>query len=231
MKSPVPNPSASCRCTGERCLRGRRKWRLALAAVAVLLAGLGLWLALACRPYHFRTVTPGILYRSGTLNRHELEHVYRRIGIRTIVNLRSPSEYAEGDWYAVEHAFAAEHGVALVNLPLNPRIPPTDDQVQRLVAIVTSAARQPVLVHCEMGVIRTSMAVAAYQIVIEKRTAVDVLRCLPMFGRHLEAHPEITGFAQKLEQDMAVAAGRPRGQPLSPLSPTQMFLPGPQTQD
>lgn len=147
---------------------------------------------------HFRTVTRGVLYRSSTLPRHELDLAYRRTGMRTIVVLREWTDTANASWDDVEREFAVAHGIDLIFLPLRARQMPSPEDVRRFLAIVTNAAAQPVLVHCEFGVIRTGMMVAAYQVLVEARDGQQVLQNLPMFGRHLPAHPEISNFVRSL---------------------------------
>ncbi len=182
--------------TGRRS--ARRRWLVTslLALVALTALGWGIYAMLHIQ--HFRTVTSGVLYRSSTLPRHELDRAYRRTGMRTIVVLREWADQADGSWYEVEREFAAAHGVDLVTLPLRARQMPSPEDVRRFLAIVTNAAAQPVLVHCEFGVIRTGMMVAAYQVLVEKRDGQQVLQKLPLFGRHLPAHPEISNFVRSL---------------------------------
>lgn len=178
----------------QRVAGHRGKRTAAALGVALTLLLLLAGLAWARRVYHFRSVAPGKLYRSGTLTRAELERVLARTGIRTIVNLRSEAEYALGSWYADEVAFAATHGVELVAIPLRPDSPPTPEQVAQFLAVVTDPARQPVLVHCEVGAIRTGAMVAAYQVLVEGKDCQWALQEMPLFGHHLSKRPAIRDF-------------------------------------
>jgi protein tyrosine/serine phosphatase len=144
--------------------------------------------------YHFRTVDPGKLYRSGTLSRRGWDKVYALTGIKTVINLRSAAEMNAGSWYATEKEFAAAKGVSLIDLSMPYDAPPTPDQVKRFLAIVTDPKRFPVLVHCEMGVIRTGMMVAVYRIAVLQEANRKVLEDLPMFGHTLDKRPEVTKF-------------------------------------
>jgi tyrosine-protein phosphatase SIW14 len=144
--------------------------------------------------YHFRTVDPGKLYRSGTLSRRGWDKVYAMTGIKTIINLRSEAEMNAGPWYATEKEFAAAKGVSLFDLSMPYDTPPTPAQVKRFLAIVTDPARLPALVHCEMGVIRTGMMVAVYRIAVLQETNRKVLEEMPMFGHTLDNRPEVRDF-------------------------------------
>ncbi len=144
--------------------------------------------------YHFDTVDPGKLYRSGTLSKRGLEQAHTLTGFKTIINFRSEEEIKEGSWYAGEKAFANEKGVHLVNLPMLPEVPPNTDQIRQFLSVVTNPERLPALVHCEMGVIRTGMMVAVYRVAVLKEANSTVLAELPMFGHSLDKHPAMKEF-------------------------------------
>jgi protein tyrosine/serine phosphatase len=67
-------------------------------------------------------------------------------------------------------------------------------------AVVTDPARQPVLVHCEMGVIRTGALVAAYQVLVEGLDSRLALQQMPLFGHHLDKRPAIRDFVLGLHR-------------------------------
>jgi len=144
--------------------------------------------------YHFKPVDPGKLYRSGTLSWQGLEKVHSMVGIKTIINLRSESEMNEGSWYQMEKKFTKEKGINLVNIPLLPDTPPKPDQTKHFLDIVTNPAMLPVLVHCEIGVIRTGMMVAVYKVAVLKEPNSKVLEDLPMFGHTLDKRPAVKEF-------------------------------------
>jgi tyrosine-protein phosphatase SIW14 len=144
--------------------------------------------------YHFKPVDPGRLYRSGTLSWKGLEKAHRMVGIKTIINLRSESEMSEGSWYQIEKKFAIEMGINLVNIPLRPDTPPEPDQTKQFLDIVTNPAMLPVLIHCEKGVMRTSMMVAVYKVAVLKEPNSRVLEDLPMFGHSLDKRPAVKKF-------------------------------------
>jgi len=183
MKALVPN------------IVSRRRW---IVACSILVLGTVAAISHAVSRhqtlYHFDTVNPGKLYRSGTLSRKGLEKAHTLTGFKTIINFRTEEETKEGFWYAEEQAFAREQGVQLVNLPMLPEVPPNADQIRQFLSVVTNPERLPVLIHCEMGVIRTGMMVAVYRVSVLKEPNSTVLAELPMFGHNLDEHPAMKDF-------------------------------------
>jgi len=141
--------------------------------------------------YHFKTVDSQKLYRSGTLSNFALEIAHTIYGIKTIVNLRSEKEMKE-DWYTRERKFAESHGIEVINIPMLPDTPPSSQQIQKFLSIVTNPDMQPV--HCEMGVIRTGMMVAVYDIDVLKLANGRVFEDLPWFGHTFERRPAVKQF-------------------------------------
>lgn len=171
----------------------RRLRRAIFISLVVLLLGSSAVIAWNKTMYHFQTVDPGKLYRSGTLSAFALGVAHKFYGIKTIVNLRSEQEM-EDAWYARERAFAAANGMQLVDIPMPPDTPPSPEQITKFLAIVTDPTLLPVLVHCEMGVIRTGMMVAVYNIDIRQRGNEQVLSDLPRFGHSFERRPAVRDF-------------------------------------
>lgn len=136
--------------------------------------------------YHYKEVQHGVLYRSGTLSYSGLKLAHNLSGFKTIVDLRSHKEINENkhNWYGQEQHFAKKHHVKLVDLYILPSVPPTKAQMKRFLKIMTTPEDLPVLVHCQYGVIRTGMMVAAYKIKVLNQPTEQVFKNLPMFGHH-----------------------------------------------
>jgi tyrosine-protein phosphatase SIW14 len=82
----------------------------------------------------------------------------KRMGIRTVVNLRAPGSEKK----QVEAA-----GMRSVEIPLNMLGNGDIEKVDRVVEIMADPAQQPVFVHCKLGVDQTGIVVAAYRMKIE----------------------------------------------------------------
>jgi tyrosine-protein phosphatase SIW14 len=143
--------------------------------------------------YHFKTVDPGKVYRSGTLSTLGLHMVHALYDVKTIINLRSDREMEEG-WYEGERKFAEAKGITLINIPMLPDTPPTEAQIEQFLNVATNSAMLPILVHCQMGVIRTSMLVSVYRIAVMQEANQRVLDELHMFGRTFDSRPAVREF-------------------------------------
>ena len=136
--------------------------------------------------YHFKVVVPGQLYRSGTLGTVGLYMVGRQFKIKTIINLRTEKEYQRGSWYEKESRFCKQNSIVLVDIPMKFDTPPDTNQIRRFLDVVMGPARQPVLVHCEAGIIRTGMMVAVFLKHRFGTPNAEIVRQLPLFGHSLE---------------------------------------------
>ncbi len=137
-------------------------------------------------PYHFLTVTEGVLYRSGVLKPGELERVIEGHKIQTIVNLRTQVEMASGDWYALESGVCRKKGVGLVDLSLPVDDPPAQPAIDRWLDLLAEKDKLPILVHCKHGAVRTGMMVAIYEMEVLRKDNARVVEELPLFGHDFD---------------------------------------------
>lgn len=167
-------------------LRARRRPARGLLLAAVTLGGVGALAAYAARNAdRLLEVSPGALYRSRLLAPERLERVLRERGIRTVVNLQ-PASINALPWHAAEAEACRRAGALLVDLPLEAETPPSPQEVARFLALVDDPARRPVLVHCQHGVVRTGMLVAAFQVARLGWSNERALREMPAFGHDLD---------------------------------------------
>ncbi|HEV7374930.1 MAG TPA: tyrosine-protein phosphatase [Pyrinomonadaceae bacterium] len=80
-------------------------------------------------------------------------------GIKTIVNLRGEDEGTR-----VESTDAREAGLRYFNVPMKGLSRPTDEQVEKVLAIINDSQNWPVFVHCNHGKDRTGTIIACYRI-------------------------------------------------------------------
>jgi protein tyrosine/serine phosphatase len=81
----------------------------------------------------------------------------QKLGIKTIVNFR----------YSKEHDYREEAESAGFNyhyMPINPREPPSKDEIKQFLEIVSGSQNQPVYVHCTLGIDRTGLMSGIYRI-------------------------------------------------------------------
>jgi len=115
--------------------------------------------------YHLAVVQPGVLYRSGALSEREWKSVIAKFQPRTDISLVDEQEINDPAKPKLtnEAALLKEQGVAVVRIPIQLGGWPSTADVQHFLTVAGDPANQPVLVHCDQGVRRTAMMVAAYQ--------------------------------------------------------------------
>ena len=93
-----------------------------------------------------------------------------RLGIRTIVDLRTGDEIEE------ERAEAIEAGLRHINVPFGAFRRPADEGVERVLGLLAESEHRPVFVHCRRGRDRTGMMIACYRMRYEGWTAERALK-------------------------------------------------------
>lgn len=88
----------------------------------------------------------------------------RRLGIKTVVDLRKDSLDAASEW-------ARAAGLQYINIPLTTRRAATEEQTNHFLQIVNDPANWPVFVHCKGGRHRTGEMTAIYRITHDAWTA------------------------------------------------------------
>lgn len=83
----------------------------------------------------------------------------KRLGIKTVVNLRDDDERAKQEEADVKMA-----GLQYFNFPFARWGRPQDKEMEQVLSIVNNPANQPVFVHCKHGADRTGVVIAVYRI-------------------------------------------------------------------
>lgn len=83
----------------------------------------------------------------------------KKIGIKTILNLRREDEHTRA-----EGAEARRLGLRYYNVSLPEFSAPKDKEVQQALDIINTAENQPVFVHCRHGEDRTGTIIACYRL-------------------------------------------------------------------
>ena len=82
-----------------------------------------------------------------------------QMGVKSVVNLRGAGELTRTEETEVRAA-----GLRYFNVPMKEWGRPTDEQVERVLTVLSNAENQPVFVHCRLGSDRTGLVVAVYRI-------------------------------------------------------------------
>ncbi|HWE01792.1 MAG TPA: hypothetical protein VG326_05230 [Tepidisphaeraceae bacterium] len=162
-QTPAPR-AAYMKSTSEPADSNFRRY-VGVAAFLAVVTGVSFFWQQYTTVYHFAVVQPGALYRSGALSRREWNTVITRIQPKTDVCLVDEREMNDPGKpkFKDEVSFLKERGVAVVRIPVRLGGWPSNADVQRFLSVAADPANQPVLVHCDQGVRRTAMMVAAYQ--------------------------------------------------------------------
>jgi protein tyrosine/serine phosphatase len=164
-------------------IRSKSYRSILLIFTIVITATAGVVLFQKTRPYHFLTVTPGVLYSSGWMSSHNQDKIIKKYGIRTVVNLCLPAEYP--DRCIQEEKICSENKVELVNLPMQGNTPPSKEQIDEWLNLLSNEKKLPILVHCSQGVIRTGIMVAIYKMEFMNKDNQKTLAELPTFGHDI----------------------------------------------
>jgi len=125
-------------------------------------------------------VVPGRVYRCNHPTPARLRRMVRRLGIKTLINLRGRTQTGSD---ALSRETAAELGLAFHDMALESRGAPKRDRILRLHGIYRSMPT-PAIMHCKSGADRAGLA-AGLIILFEGGTAADALRQLSLRFGHI----------------------------------------------
>jgi uncharacterized protein (TIGR01244 family) len=111
------------------------------------------------RDHNSHEVEPGLIYRSAQLPAAKFVDLAKRVGLRTVINLRG--ENSGREWYDDQSRAARALGVGFVNYRMSASRELTPTQMAELAQILRDAPK-PVLIHCGSGSDRTGLACALY---------------------------------------------------------------------
>jgi protein tyrosine/serine phosphatase len=148
-----------------------RKW-VALGLPLLLAAGAGGGSLYQIHVRHrLGTVTPGKVYKSGTMPPAEMAKVAHELGLRTVIDLRTfqrgqdSTNTTDLQVIQAEGAALGSVGVRHIHLP-TPQVP-TEETVDQFLKVMNDPANLPTLIHCYHGIGRTELFVAVYRMEFE----------------------------------------------------------------
>lgn len=125
-------------------------------------------------------IAPGV-WRSNQPSPGRLADWARRLGLKTVVNLRgSPQE----GFYLFEVEATEALGLTRIDLNFSARSAPYDYQLLELLDVL-EGMQKPALIHCKSGADRTGLAAALYLLVVEGRPLAEALEQLSLRYMHL----------------------------------------------
>lgn len=117
-------------------------------------------------------VAPGV-WRSNQPTAARFDRI-RAAGIRTILNLRGPSE---NPYYLFEQESCAAAGITLLAMPFKASRAPSGEAILDLIGHFRTMPR-PFLIHCKSGADRAGLASVIYLLAIEGRPVAEARRML-----------------------------------------------------
>jgi protein tyrosine phosphatase (PTP) superfamily phosphohydrolase (DUF442 family) len=133
---------------------------------------------------NFHQIAPGV-YRSNQPSGRQLEAINRRLGLRSVVNLRGKSKQS---FYLFEAEICSKRAIHLIDLPMSATLALSRDKLERLIDVLQTAER-PMLIHCKSGADRTGLAAVLYLLLIEKRPFAEARRQLSLSYLHVANSP------------------------------------------
>ena len=107
---------------------------------------------------NFHWIEPGIMARANQPSPTQLAG-YAGLGIKTILNLRGPSDTG---YYLLEREACQRHGLALVDARMFSREPPSREKVLEVKQIFETI-QYPALMHCKSGADRAGVMAVLYK--------------------------------------------------------------------
>lgn len=150
---------------------------------------------------------PGGLYRSAQPSPKHLRRLHRKLGIKTVVNLRGADDSGR---YALEAETCRELGITLIDHQgIRSRSAPEVDAVAATRALF-DRIEYPALIHCKSGADRAGFASALFRIFRSKASVQDALGELSARYGHLRGSK--TGILDAFFHDyLATNAREPIG--------------------
>lgn len=107
---------------------------------------------------NFHWIEPGQMARANQPSPSQIAR-YAGQGFKTILNLRGRSDTG---YYALEREACAEHGLALADVRMHSREPPSKEQILRARDLFETI-QYPALMHCKSGADRAGVMAALYR--------------------------------------------------------------------
>lgn len=102
-------------------------------------------------------------YRGSQPTEEEVAQL-KRLGIRTVIDLRKDKVPEEAAW-------VKQAGMQYFNIPLKASVAATEEQTSQFLSLVNNSANWPVYIHCKGGRHRTGALTAIYRITRDGWTA------------------------------------------------------------
>jgi len=184
----------------------RRLTAVAAGCVLVLIAAAVAWnngLRDQLIARNFGVVEPGRLFRSGQISARLIEPTLRDNHIQVIVALSKDGMKPQD--LAAEERAAADLGIDRELFPLSGDGTGNVEIYANAIAAIDRAAKadKPALVHCVAGAQRTGGVIAAYHLLVKKRSPADAYAELLRFGHDPHDNPKLLEYLNAHMREIA----------------------------
>lgn len=136
---------------------------------------------------NFHSVESGKLYRSKQLSSKNLNRYIKKLGIKTIINLRGKNK--DQKWWCEEKEAAKKNNLLFCNIAMNSNTNPTPEQIKKLFHLYQKAPK-PILIHCHSGIDRSGEAAALWVLNQQNKNKKEALKQLSLRYGYLKwFHP------------------------------------------
>jgi protein tyrosine/serine phosphatase len=108
---------------------------------------------------NFHWIEQGVMARSNQPSPAQIALYAEKFGVKTILNARGKSDTG---YYLLEKEACERHGIALIDLRLRSREPPSVEAIHRCKQIFETI-QYPALMHCKSGADRAGVAAVLYK--------------------------------------------------------------------
>jgi protein tyrosine/serine phosphatase len=177
-----------------------KKKKQSLASLYIILVAIAAIIFLV-RHFHiknFHIIEPDVLYTSGQPRGMDYTRLLYKYHIATIINLRSPAEHRERNWYNEEITWVRSNSVKYIELPIEKAdYSPNKETQDQFLAIMADKNNLPVLIHDSSGKSRAAMLAAVWLAKGQKLSIEQVLAVAEQIKNEPLAESE-TGFIHSL---------------------------------
>jgi protein tyrosine/serine phosphatase len=129
---------------------------------------------------HFNVISPGVLYTSAQPRGMDYTRLLYKYHIGTTINLRSPAEHREQNWYSEETTWVHSNGIKYIEMPLDRNVDnaahfPDANMQNQFLAIMADKKNLPVLIHDGKGEERVAMLAAVWLAKNQRYSAEQIL--------------------------------------------------------
>lgn len=166
--------------TQNTTLRKARKWLIGFPSIAML--ALAAYAALTVYTHNLHSVVGNQIYRSGQMSGTDLACAIRRLGLKSIINLRGTN--SDRKWFQTEKALACSHCLAYYTVQMSARHEVPLNQMEEIVCLIREAPK-PLLLHCDGGADRAGLVAALVRYRYEGKPADEAKQELSIWYGHL----------------------------------------------